>query len=423
MLVMKFGGASVKDADAVRNVSQIIGSYLEESKLLVVISAIDKTTNHLERLAWLAKDADEKATWTQFEKIRNFHFGIIEGLFGADAEGVNQKVAGYFAEIERICRGILLLNEFPLRTYDRIVAFGELLSSCILSQFLAKEGYAVACPDSREIIKTDASHSHAKVIWSLTNQNIQDLVVPLFQSSQVVIMQGFIASSTEGKVTTLGREGSDYSASIFAQGLNAKSVTVWKDVAGILNGDPRIEAETVKLDALSYSRAVEMTFYGASVIHPKTIKPIRNAGIPLYVKCFKDTSLTGTSISKEGELKQSNDVCIRVKKKNQALLTIQPKDFSFMEGPQINRIFAAVAKVGVEVSLVQATAISLMLCATMQEATISELESILLDDFNIEIKRELVLNTYINYGEAEWNAVGESLLVQRAGNKLLVVSE
>ena len=420
---MKFGGASVKDPQSVRNVSRIIGGFQKTSKLLVVISAMDKTTNHLELLAWSAKEANEDETWLRFNKIRSFHLEIVEDLFGAKESDVHRQVASYFAEIERICRGILLLNEFPNRTYDRIVAFGELLSACILSHFLSQEGYRVACPDAREIIKTDASHAHASVIWSLTNANIQDLVLPLFDTNEVVVVQGFIASSTEGKVTTLGREGSDYTASIFAQGLKAESMTVWKDVSGILNGDPRIEAETVKLDALSYERAVEMTFYGASVIHPKTIKPIRNASIPLYVKCFNDTLAEGTSISKEGELLQSDAICIRVRKKNQVLLIFQPKDFSFMEGPQINKIFNSVAKANVEVSLVQATAISLMLCATMHETAIAELESLLLDDFKVEIKSGLVLHTYINYGNAEWEAVGEALLVQRAGNKLLVVEE
>ncbi|MBP6720703.1 MAG: aspartate kinase, partial [Bacteroidia bacterium] len=287
MRVMKFGGASVKDAEAVRNVSRIIGQFLPQNRLVIVISAMDKTTNHLEKLAWLARDCREVDTWEQFEKIKAFHFGMIDLLFGTDRSEVRSQVEAYFTEIERICRGILLLNEFPNRTYDRIVAFGELLSACILSHFLAQDGHKVALTDARQIIKTDASYTQASVIASLTNENLQKIVLPLFDHHDVVVTQGFIASSTEGKVTTLGREGSDYTASIFAQGLNAESVTVWKDVEGILNGDPRIESDTVKLDALSYERAVEMTFYGASVIHPKTIKPIRNAGIPLYVKCFK----------------------------------------------------------------------------------------------------------------------------------------
>ncbi|HEX2898634.1 MAG TPA: aspartate kinase [Bacteroidia bacterium] len=421
MRVMKFGGASVKDADAVRNVSRIIGQFLPHNRLVIVISAMDKTTNHLEKLAWLARDCREVDTWEQFGKIKGFHFGMIDQLFGMERSEVRSQVEGYFTEIERICRGILLLNEFPSRTYDRIVAFGELLSACILSHFLAQDGHKVALTDARQIVKTDASYSQASVIWSLTNDNLQKIVLPLFERHDVVVTQGFIASSTEGKVTTLGREGSDYTASIFAQGLGAESVTVWKDVEGILNGDPRIEANTVKLDALSYERAVEMTFYGASVIHPKTIKPIRNAGIPLYVKCFKDTALPGTVISAAGAESQDDSICIRVVKKGQALLRIQPLDFSFMEAPQINKIFSNAAHARLEISLVQTNAISLWVCATYNEAAIGEFQSLLLDEFSFTTQLGLVLKMFINYGESEWASVADAVLVQRAENKLLAV--
>lgn len=423
MRVMKFGGASVKDADAVRNVSTIIGGFIPQDRLLVVISAMDKTTNHLEKLAWLARDCREAETWEQFRKIKDFHSEVVDGLFGMGPSEVRSQVEGYCTEIERICRGILLLNEFPNRTYDRIVAYGELLSACILSHFLLQDGHRVALVDARKIVKTDASYTQASVIWSLTNGNLQDVVLPLFDHHQVVVTQGFIASSTEDKVTTLGREGSDYTASIFAQGLGADSVTVWKDVVGILNGDPRIEAETVKLDALSYERAVEMTFYGASVIHPKTIKPIRNAAIPLYVKCFKDVALPGTVISEAGAGMQDDSVCIRVVKKNQALLRIQPRDFSFMEAPQINAIFSSAARAGVEISLVQTNAISLWVCVSYHETAIGEFQSLLMDAYAITTQLNLVLKMYINYGPAEWNAVADAVLVQRAENKLLAVME
>jgi aspartate kinase len=420
---MKFGGASVKDADAVRNVSRIIGRFLPQNRLVLVISAMDKTTNHLEKLAWLARDCREVDTWEQFGKIKGFHLGIIEQLFGAGENEVHSQVEGYFTEIERVCRGILLLNEFPNRTYDRIVAFGELISACILSHFLRQDGHKVALTDARTIIKTDASYTQASVIWSLTNENLHKLVLPLFDHHDVVVTQGFIASSTEGKVTTLGREGSDYTASIFAQGLDAESVTVWKDVEGILNGDPRVEAHTIKLDALSYERAVEMTFYGASVIHPKTIKPIRNAGIPLYVKCFKDVALPGTIISGQGGEQQDDSICIRVVKKGQALLRIQPLDFSFMEAPQINKIFAHAAHAHLEINLVQTNAISLWVCATFNDAAIGEFQSLLLDEFSTTTQTGLILRMFINYGEAEWNSATDAVLVQRAENKLLAVME
>ncbi len=423
MLVMKFGGASVKDAEAVRNVCRIIQSYIPKDKLLVVISAMDKTTNHLESLAWLARDAKEEGTWIQFRKIKDFHLEMTDALFGSDDYGVREKVGDYFFQIERIIQGILLLGEFPDRTYDRIVAFGELLSTAIVSGYLQKEGLDAVCPDAREIIKTDAAYTHATVIWSLTQENITNKVLPLLNEGKVVVTQGFIASSLENKVTTLGREGSDYTGSIFAACLGAESFTVWKDVKGILNGDPRIEPETTKLDAISYERAVEMTFYGASVIHPKTIKPLRNAGIPLYVKCFKDISEVGTVIGDLEAEVMPKGVCSKVRKKKQVLVTITPKDFSFMEGALLGRIFSRVARAGIQVNLIQTTAISLTLCADNSPSAVQEFESLLMDDFKVSLKDGMELHTFIGYGPKELELAESAVLSQLTGGRLLLVEQ
>lgn len=420
MLVMKFGGASVKNPEAVRNVAQILKSYLPEHSILVVVSAMDKTTNHLEKLAFLARDGKPADTWEQFRKIRDFHHSMVDELFGPAGHPVRQKVGDYLAEIERIIRGIILLEEFPERTYDRIVAYGELLSTAIVSHFLQEEGLPTHCLDSREVIKTDANYTQAQVIWSLTEENIRRDVRPLFEQYNIVMAQGFIASSMEGKVTTLGREGSDYTASIFASCLEARSLTVWKDVRGILNGDPRIESETVKLDQLSYERAVEMTFYGASVIHPKTIKPIRNAAIPLYVKCFLDTSEEGTVIGDSASVTMQQ-VCSRIVKKNQVLIGIKPKDFSFMDERLMGRIFGRVAKAGVEINLVQTSAISLTLCATHNGSAIQEFQSLLMDEFEVSLKDGAVLRTFIDYSENELRAYRSAPVIQVAEGKLHVV--
>lgn len=421
MLVMKFGGASVKNPDAVRNVCRIIQSYIPQDKLLIVVSAMDKTTNHLEKLAGLAKEGKEDKTWERFRSIRDFHHQQIDGLFGKDDKEVRENIGKYFAQIERIIRGILLLGEFPDRTYDRIVAFGELLSTAIVSQYLRKEGLAAVCPDAREVIKTDATHTQAAVIWSLTRENVNEKILPLLEANEVVVTQGFIGSSLENKVTTLGREGSDYTGSIFASCLGADSFTVWKDVRGILNGDPRIETDTVKLDVLSYERAVEMTFYGASVIHPKTIKPLRNAGIPLFVKCFKDTSETGTVIQHTEEKVLPKGVCSRIRKKNQILITLTPKDFSFMEGNLLGRVFSRVARAGIMVNLIQSSAISLTLCVNNVSSSVQEFESLLIDDFKIERREGVELRTYIDYGKEELERAESALVSQFADGKLLVV--
>lgn len=421
MLVMKFGGASVKNPEAVRNVVEIVRQYAGKRRLVVVVSAMDKTTNHLETLAGLARDAKEVETWERFRKIKSFHHEVVDGLFDPGEMTVREEIDGYFEQVERIIQGILLLGEFPNRTYDRIVAFGELLSTAIASHYLRKTGLAVACPDARNLIKTDTSHTHASVIWSLTRENVQEKLLPLFETNEVVVTQGFIASSIEGKVTTLGREGSDYTASILAACLEAESVTVWKDVRGILNGDPRIESETVKLDELSYERAVEMTFYGASVIHPKTIKPLRNAGIPLYVKCFQDLAEEGTVIREGGDKELNAGICSRIVKQNQVLISITPRDFSFMDERQLNTIFNRGLRAGVQVSLVQTSAISLKLCATDVRTAIDEFESLLLDEYKVSQESGLVLRTFINYGDAELLETRAALLTQQADNKLLAV--
>ncbi len=423
MLVMKFGGASVKNAEAVRNVCRIIQSYIPQDKLLVVISAMDKTTNHLESLAWLARDAKEEDTWAKFGEIRDFHFEIAGELFDSRDEVVREKIEDYFAQIKRVIRGILLLGEFPDRTYDRIVAFGELLSTALVTGYLKKKGLHAVCPDAREIIKTDGTHTHATVIWSLTQENITQKILPLLNEDKVVITQGFIASSLENKVTTLGREGSDFTGSIFAACLGADSFTVWKDVKGILSGDPRTESNTTKLDALSYERAIEMTFYGATVIHPKTIKPLRNAGIPLYVKCFTDIGEPGTVIGKLEEDVFSKRICTKVCKKNQILLSITPKDFSFMEGSLLGRVFSRVARAGIQVNLIQTSAISLTLCADNVTSSIQEFESLLMDDFTVNAKEGMELHTLINFGPEDLELAEGAVLSQIAGGRLQFIEK
>lgn len=418
---MKFGGASVKNAEAVKNVASILREFVSKTPLLVVISAMDKTTNHLEQLAWAARDSKENETWARFEKIRSFHLEIVDALFGGAAALVHADLEVYFNEIERVIKGILLLAEFPPRTYDRIVAYGELISSAILTHYLRHVGLVVACPDARELIRTDARYTQAQVIWPITRDNIQQKVLPLLQTHQVVVTQGFIASSMEGKVTTLGREGSDYTGSIFASCLEAQSFTVWKDVRGVLNGDPRVEPVTVKLDELSYERAVEMTFYGATVIHPKTIRPLRNAGIPLYVKCFLDLNESGTVIASGEKVKEDDQISIRTWKRGQAVLSSSARDFSFMDEQHLGRIFQLVTRSGLAVNLVQVTAIGLELCVTWNEAAVREFESLMVEDYVVVSETGYALRTVINHDAQAWTEVKGARILQVVGNKLLGV--
>ncbi len=414
---MKFGGASVKDAAAIRNVAAIITEHQEQA-LLVVISAMDKTTNHLENLAYLARDGKEAEVKEQFAKIKRFHLKIVEDLFGDKQTEVKSKVDAFLEKIERIVSGILMLEEFPPRTYDRIVSFGELLSTTVVAEYLKFTEQEAVWIDARDYLKTDANYRQAGVIWSLTEANIRTQVMSLSRRGRALITQGFIGSTTDGKTTTLGREGSDYTASIFAHCLNASSLVVWKDVPGILNGDPRIRENTIKIDNLSYEEAVEMTFYGASVIHPKTIKPIFNKRIPLRVKCFLDTALPGTVISE-----QTNPELVTsyIVKKNQVFIRIKPRDFSFMEEHLMQEVFYHVNKSGLKVNLLQNSAISLMLCVDNRPAVINAFEALLLDQFLVEIREGLKLNTIINFEKGDLANIEEAKMVQLQENKLYIV--
>lgn len=419
MRVMKFGGASVKNPDAIRNVAEILGKF-SAHPLLVVISAIDKTTNHLELLAHLARDGKEQEALDQFAAIKAFHLKMVSDLFGeGKGEAVANQVNQLLREVERIVQGILLLEEFPSRTYDRIVSYGEILSTTIVSGFLLEKGQQSIWVDARLLVKTDATYKQAGVIWTLTEENIRREVLPLLQPGAIVITQGFIGSTIDGKTTTLGREGSDYTASIFAHCLGADSLTVWKDVPGILNGDPRIRQNTIKIDNMSYEEAVEMTFYGATVIHPKTIKPIFNRNIPLHVKSFLNVEAPGTVISS-----QTNATVIPsyILKKDQTYIRIKPKDFSFMEELLIREVFDQLYKSGVKLNLVQNSAISLMLCVDNKPQN-RDFQSLLLDKFDVEMRTGLRLHTIVNFTVKDLKEAADAVMVQQHDNKIFIVKE
>lgn len=416
MLVMKFGGASVRDADNIRNVANLIQQHTDEP-LLIVISASGKTTNHLEQLAFYAKEGKEAESLKKLAEIKDFHLQLVEGLFESGKEGVIKKIEPFFQKIDRIVNGILLLEEFPPRTYDRIVSCGELLSTTIIAAYLQHIGKDCVWLDARKLIKTDASYKRANVIWSLTEKLIREQVLPGSAPGKIAITQGFIGSTTENHTTTLGREGSDYTASIFANCLDARQMIVWKDVRGILNADPRVVPDALKIDRLSYEEAVEMTFYGAQVIHPKTIKPIFLKKIPLLVKCFLDIKEEGTRIS---EQTNAYPIPSYITKKDQALLHIKPKDFSFMDEKLMQDIFNLLYKAGVKLNLIQNSAISLMLCVD-EGPTVQDFISRLLDIFEVDKKEKVNLYTVLNYEFADLEKALDAVMVQQEGNKLFYV--
>tara|TARA_B100000768_G_scaffold116143_1_gene107500 strand:- start:7481 stop:8737 length:1257 start_codon:yes stop_codon:yes gene_type:complete len=352
MKVYKFGGASIKDALGVKNVAHILKQE-GASNCLLVISAMGKMTNAFENIINASINNDRDKLTESIDFTFNFHTKIISDLF-QDAHKIHQKVTILFGEM------IHFLAENTSKEYDylydQIVSYGELLSTIIVSDYLNEFGIDNNWKDVRELVITDAVFRDASVNWKETEQRIKTYI----DSSKLTIVQGFIGSDSNGNTTTLGREGSDYTAGIFAYCLDVTNVTIWKDVLGVLNADPREFKEVQLLNKISYEETIEMAFYGASVIHPKTIKPIQNKQIPLYVRSFNDFNSPGTKVS-SGITIEPIVPCFIVKK-NQVLISISTRDFSFMVEENISDIFKLLHKYQLRVNLIQNSAISFSVC-------------------------------------------------------------
>ncbi|MBX7243013.1 MAG: aspartate kinase [Bacteroidia bacterium] len=415
--VMKFGGASVKDASSVVNVVEILLEYKNEPKI-VVISAMGKMTNALEKLAHLAATGQEEAVVEQFEAICDFHLQIVDTLFGEVKHIVENAIQPYFDEIQKCVEGILLLGEFPSLMYDRIVAFGELISTKIVAAYIEWVTGDATWLDARSFIKTDMQYNQAQVLWGITGENIIKQVLPLIQPGKIVVTQGFIASTVAGKTTTLGREGSDYTAAILAYCLDASKVVIWKDVKGVLSADPKLNPQAVLLENLTYEEAVEMTYYGATVIHPKTIQPLYNKKIPLYVRSFIDTQEKGTCIS---TVKSQNRVSVYITKPNQLLVKVSSRDFSFMDENLVQTVFQKLYHSGIKINLCQTTTLSLILCIDNKAETQKNLESELSELFFVECTSGKTINTIINYNEENLSGAHNADVIQVVGKTLCVV--
>ena len=329
MKVYKFGGASVKDAAGIMNLTNIV--LQEQGNLVIVVSAFGKTTNDLEEVlrAWLEGSDDYSVL---LDKIRITHLAVAQNLFGSD-NSVNDKINLSFSRLkEYLLTGKKTEYDFD---YDQVVSYGELWSTIIVAEYLKKSGLEAQWIDIRSNLLTDDRFRDANILWTESTRRIRAIFN--FEEEKIYVTQGFIGGTITGHTTTLGREGSDYTAAIIANILDAERVVVWKDVAGILNADPKWLPDAQKLDQISYREAVEMTFSGAKVIHPKTIKPLQNKKIPLHVKSFLFPDTEGTIIEADAKLKEVLPVFI--KKENQILISILPKDFSFVMGDNLSRIF------------------------------------------------------------------------------------
>ena len=351
MKVFKFGGASVKDAEGVKNVVRVL-KHEGFSNTLIVVSAMGKMTNAFENIidAYYYKKDNLKST---IEFVRDFHLTIINSLFSdknnpifLEVEITLGQLSGFFISNKKKDYNFI---------YDQVVGFGELLSTKIISAYLNEQQIETDWMDVRDFIKTDASYRDAQVNWEITSTNISKL-----NSTKLYITQGFLGATVKGETTTLGREGSDFTAAIFAYCLNAKSLTIWKDVDGVLNADPRFFESTTLLNQISYHEAIEMAFYGASVIHPKTLKPLENKNIPLYVRSFYNLDVKGTTVSK-GRFLEPETPCFIVKK-DQILVSIAAVDFSFMVEHNLSDIFKVLHDFKLKVNLIQNSALSFSVC-------------------------------------------------------------
>ncbi len=389
MQVYKFGGVSIKDADGIKNVAQIIKNYTG-GQLLVVVSAMGKTTNHLEALT-NAFICGSPHTQQLFEDIKAAHFTVVADLFTDLKNPIYNEITNTFVEIE------WLLEEEPndgaAYLYDQIVSIGELVISKIVAAYLNQIGCATHWADARSYIKTDNNYQEANVIWDKTEQEIQKHL-PQILAKKMVLTQGFIGGTSENFTSTLGREGSDYSAAIFSACLNAQSMAIWKDVPGVLNADPKWFDETEKIDQMSYHDAIELTYYGATVIHPKTIKPIQNKGITLYVRSFLNPTAAGTAITAAATPQPVPSFIFKV---NQILISILPKDFSFIIEENLSDIFYLLHKNKVKVNTMLNSAISFSVSVDNDAAKIKQLIADLSVNYKVKYNEGLELVTIRYY--------------------------
>ncbi|OQX98603.1 MAG: hypothetical protein B6I20_10875 [Bacteroidetes bacterium 4572_117] len=397
MKVFKFGGASIKNAKSIMNLAEILRLY--PGNKVVVVSAMGKTTYELEQIANVYFSSGNYSD--KLELLLKKHKKLIAGLF-------KNKKANIYNDFETIANELKmkLTNKPSLNydyEYDQVVAFGELFSTKIIEAYLNKEGFKCSLLDVRKYIKTNSTYRDARVNWQLSTVLIKNGFV--FNESEILLTQGFIASNEKDCTTTLGIEGSDFSAAIIAFALEAIEMVVWKDVPGFFNSDPKIYSGLVRLNAVSFHEAIELSYFGAKIIHPKTIKPLQNKNIPLYVKSFEEPILKGTLITQSTENKCGLDpeVPIFITKNKQILISIAPNDFSFIAEDNLSAIFALLARYRVKVNLMQNSAISFSICVDNIVERIDLLLKELKNNYKVLYNNKLTLITIRHYNQQTIN--------------------
>ena len=390
MEVYKFGGASINSLERIRNLTEIL--KISGEKKIIVISALGKTTNELEAVvnAFCYKTNEEALRL--FEVIKNNHLNILKALVTKNLNSAKEQLGNFFTEVE------WLLHDKPVREYsyyyDQIVCIGEFLSSSIVSAFFTEEGIDNTWLDVRDIIRTDDNFQSAKIDWAFTTNMVESVMLPAFENNKLVITQGFIGCTDENESTTLGREGSDFTAAVFANIIDASSLTIWKDVQGIMNADPKEFGDAEFIPALSYNEVIEMAFYGAQVIHPDTIKPVENKNIPLYVKCFLHPNSPGTVITKD---QVHHLPPIKVIKHKQVLLQLSTTDFSFVGEKPIARLYELFGDLNIRPNLLHTTAICILCCLDDIPEKIESIALSASELFEVQIERDLELLTIRHY--------------------------
>src|SRR5437773_996769 len=387
MRVFKVGGVSVNNVERISKLGDILKHYSEE-KILIVISAMGKTTNALEKVVRSFYEGKKDEALKAFDLIREQHLTMAKQLLVTQYPACEKRMKDFFTEAE------WLLYDKPQREYDyyydQVVCTGELLSTTIISFYLNEIEIANKWFDVRDVIRTDDNFRDANVDWEFTSSNVSDSIVPLFSEHNILLTQGFIGATDENESTTLGREGSDYTAAVFANMLNAESQTIWKDVESVMNADPKQFQDAQPISELNYNEVIEMAYYGAQVIHPKTIKPLQNKNIPLYVKCFLDPSKPGTVIHNKplGILPP-----IIVLKENQIMIEMSSKDFSFVGEHHVADLYRLLGKIKIKPNLTQNTAISFIAVLDDRIEKIEKLALEVSEIFDVQVMKDLTLLT------------------------------
>ncbi len=414
MKVFKFGGASVNSVERIQNLAGIVKSY-QDQPLVIIISAMGKTTNSLEKVAEAFYAGNKNEALQLFDVVKQHHLNISKYLLVKQFNECLSQLTDFFTEVE------WLLHDKPVREYDyyydQVVCIGELLSTAIISHYLNESGIGNEWLDVRDLLRTDNTFRDASVDWDYTSERVKNTI----SLPGIYLTQGFIGCTADNESTTLGREGSDFTAAIFANILNAESLTIWKDVEAVMNADPKRFPEAQPLQELNFTEVIEMAYYGAQVIHPKTIKPLQNKGIPLHVKCFLNPELPGTLIHK----KNSKGLPpIIVVKENQALLHLNSQDFSFVGEEPMSWLYALLHKIKTRPNLIQTGAINVQLCMDYRAEKIEQLAAAAAALFDVQVEKDLTLLTIRHYNTETFEQLTrgkEIVLTQRSVDTVQVL--